>query len=61
LDPDCLVFDYIVLHPRWRGLKLGLLAALNLIDLLGSGCGLDRLVRRLRRETPRTSSTWGRV
>jgi hypothetical protein len=37
---DCLVLDYIVLHPKWRGLKLGLLAARRLIDLLGGGCGL---------------------
>jgi hypothetical protein len=37
---DCLVLDYVVLHPRWRGLKLGLLAARKLIDLLGGGCGL---------------------
>jgi len=40
LDCDCLVLDYIVLHPRWRGLKLGLLAARKMVDLLGGGCGL---------------------
>jgi hypothetical protein len=40
MDFDCLVLDYVVLHPRWRGLKLGLLAARKLIDLLGGGCGL---------------------
>ena len=40
VDFDCLVLDYVVLHPRWRGLKLGLLAARKLIDLLGGGCGL---------------------
>ena len=39
-DSDVLVLDYILLHPRWRGLKLGLLAARKLIDLLGGGCGL---------------------
>jgi hypothetical protein len=37
---DCLILDYVVLHPRWRGLRLGLLAARKMVDLLGSGCGL---------------------
>jgi hypothetical protein len=37
---DCLVLDYVVLHPRWRGLRLGLLAARKAVDLLGGGCGL---------------------
>jgi hypothetical protein len=37
---DCLVLDYVVLHPRWRGLKLGLLAVRKMVDLLGGGCGL---------------------
>jgi hypothetical protein len=37
---DCLVLDYVVLHPRWRGLRLGLLAARKMVDLLGGGCGL---------------------
>jgi hypothetical protein len=51
LDPlvrdcfDCcssvvLVLDYVVLAPRWRRLKLGLLAVRKMIDLLGAGCGL---------------------
>jgi hypothetical protein len=40
LEWDCLVLDYVVLHPRWRGLKLGLLAARKTVDLLGGGCGL---------------------
>lgn len=40
IPTDCLVLDYIVLHPRWRGLKIGLLAARRLMDLLGDGCGL---------------------
>ena len=40
MDWDCLVLDYVVLHPRWRGLKLGLLAARKMVDLLGGGCGL---------------------
>jgi hypothetical protein len=39
-DADVLVLDYVLLAPRWRGLKLGLLAARKLIDLLGGGCGL---------------------
>jgi hypothetical protein len=39
-DPDVLVIDYVLLHPRWRGLKLGLLAVRKLVDLLGGGCGL---------------------
>jgi hypothetical protein len=37
---DVLVLDYVLLSPQWRGLKLGLLAARKLIDLLGGGCGL---------------------
>ncbi len=39
-DSDVLVLDYVLLSPRWRGLKLGLLAARKMIDLLGGGCGL---------------------
>jgi hypothetical protein len=39
-DSDILMLDYVVLSPRWRGLKLGLLAARKMIDLLGGGCGL---------------------
>src|SRR5262249_26033586 len=35
-DSDVLVLDYVLLQPRWRGLRLGLLAARKLIDLLGS-------------------------
>ena len=38
--PDLLVLDYVVLAPRWRGLRLGLLAARRLVDLAGGGCGL---------------------
>jgi hypothetical protein len=37
-DSDVLVLDYVLLSPRWRGLKIGLLAARKLIDLLGGGC-----------------------
>jgi hypothetical protein len=39
-EGDCLVLDYVVLNPKWRGLRLGLLAARKTADLLGSGCGL---------------------
>jgi hypothetical protein len=37
---DCLFIDYVVLHPRWRGLRLGLLALRKFVDLAGGGCGL---------------------
>ena len=37
---DTLVLDYVLLHPRWRGLRLGLLAARRMVDLLAGGCGL---------------------
>jgi hypothetical protein len=37
---DLLVLDYVVLHPRWRGLRLGLLAVRRLVDVVGAGCGL---------------------
>ena len=40
VEADLLVLDYVVLHPRWRGLKLGLLAIRTLVDRLGGGCGL---------------------
>ncbi len=40
MDSDLLVLDYVVLNPRWRGLKLGLLTARKMVDLLGGGCGL---------------------
>jgi hypothetical protein len=40
IDSDLLVLDHVILNPRWRGLKLGLLAARKMIDLLGGGCGL---------------------
>jgi hypothetical protein len=40
MDSDLLVLDYVVLNPRWRGLKLGLLAARKMVDLLGGGCSL---------------------
>lgn len=37
---DILVLDYIVLVPKWRRLKIGLLAVRKLVDLIGGGCGL---------------------
>jgi hypothetical protein len=40
IDADLLVLDYVILHPHWRGLKIGLLAARKMVDLLGGGCGL---------------------
>ena len=40
VDWDLLVLDYVLLDPKWRGLKLGLLAVRKVVDLLGGGCGL---------------------
>ena len=40
VEPDLLVLDYIVLAPKWRKLRLGLLAARQLADMVGGGCGL---------------------
>src|SRR5205823_13521880 len=40
VESDLLVLDFVVLDPRWRGLKLGLLAVRKLVDLVGGGCGL---------------------
>jgi hypothetical protein len=39
-ESDVLVLDYVVLDPKWRRLKLGLLAVRRIVDLLGGGCGL---------------------
>jgi hypothetical protein len=39
-ESDCLVLDYVILNPKLRGLRLGLLAARKMVDLLGGGCGL---------------------
>jgi hypothetical protein len=39
-ESDVLVLDYVLLAPRWRGLRLGLLAARKLVDMVGGGCGL---------------------
>jgi hypothetical protein len=40
VETDLLMLDFVVLHPRWRRLKLGLLAVRKLVDLVGGGCGL---------------------
>ena len=40
LSADLLVLDYVILNPKWRKLKLGLLAVRKLVDLLGGGVGL---------------------
>jgi hypothetical protein len=40
IDSDCLLIDYVVIHPQWRGLRLGLLALRTAVDRLGGGCGL---------------------
>lgn len=40
VQADCLMIDWVVLHPKWRGLKLGLVAIRKAVDLLGGGCGL---------------------
>ena len=34
------MIDYVLLHPRWRGLRLGLLTVRKMVDMLGGGCGL---------------------
>jgi hypothetical protein len=40
IESDCLVLDYVILDPKWRKLKLGLLVARRLVELLGGSCGL---------------------
>lgn len=40
VDTDFLLLDYVVLSPKWRKLKLGLLAVRKLVDLIGGGCSL---------------------
>ena len=40
IESDLLVLDFVILAPRWRRLKLGLLAVRRLADLVGGGCGL---------------------
>lgn len=39
-EGDLLVLDHVVLDPRWRGQRVGLLAVRKAVDLLGGGCGL---------------------
>ncbi len=51
VEPDLLVLDYVVLDPKWRKLKLGLLAVRRLVDMIGGGCGLAvSLIGPLRRD-----------
>jgi hypothetical protein len=51
VEPDLLVLDYVVLAPKWRKLKLGLLAVRRLVDMIGGGCGLAvSLIAPLRRD-----------
>ncbi len=54
---DVLVLDHVVIHPRWRGVKLGLLAVRRLIDLLGGGCGL--VVARFAPLSPEAAALHG--
>jgi len=52
IECDLLVLDYVVLAPKWRGLKLGLLAVRKMVDLLGGGCGLAvSLIAPLRHDS----------
>jgi hypothetical protein len=39
-DADLLLIDHVILAPRWRKLRLGLLAVRKLVDLVGGGVGL---------------------
>lgn len=50
-EPDLLVLDFVALAPKWRKLRLGLLAVRKLVDLIGGGCGLAvSLVAPLRHD-----------
>lgn len=54
IESDLLVLDYVVLNPRWRKLKVGLLAVRKFVDLVGGGCGLAvSLIAPLRRDAAR--------
>jgi hypothetical protein len=54
MESDLLVLDYVVLNPKWRKLKLGLLAVRKFVDLVGGGCGLAvSLVASLRHDAAR--------
>lgn len=37
---DLLLIDHVILNPRWRKLKIGLLAVRKFVDLIGGGVGL---------------------
>ncbi len=51
IQSDLLVLDYVVLAPRWRKLRLGLLAVRKMVDMIGGGCGLAvSLIAPLRRD-----------
>jgi hypothetical protein len=53
-ESDLLVLDFVVISPRWRKLKLGLLAVRRLVDLVGCGCGLAvSLIAPLRHDAHR--------
>jgi hypothetical protein len=54
VESDLLVLDFVVLSPKWRRLKLGLLAVRRLVDLVGGGCGLAvSLIAPLRHDAHR--------
>lgn len=51
IESDFLTLDYVVLSPRWRRLKIGLLAVRKLVDFIGRGCGLAlSLIAPLRQD-----------
>lgn len=54
---DVLILQGIALHPRWRGLRLGLLALRRLLDLAGGGCGLA--IAAFRPMTPDAAAALG--
>lgn len=54
---DVLILRGVALHPRWRGLRLGLLAVRRLLDLAGGGCGL--VVAALRPLDPDAATALG--
>jgi hypothetical protein len=40
MESNLLVLDDVVLNPKWRKLKIGLMAVRRFVDLVGGGCGL---------------------
>jgi hypothetical protein len=40
IDLDLLIIDYVELHPKFRGLGIGVSVIHRTIDLFGAGCGL---------------------